>query len=466
MIDSIDIQTALWVVCIVNVSFAVGLLLLRTDRVWDGARLWIVGNLFGLGAATLRLSFEEGLSSPVESILPATLMSLTNLFKIAALVRRRERLRVALAGAALMMFQLICALLDDISDNLNLAFASVGLSLSFLLGWQAWICFAEPRWKRLRGRNLFVASTALIAVFSAIAALRGLGVQAGGVIFSERGPAQINLITALTYIIISHICLISMLTDRLNRIIAVSNLRQRKESRLARQAEAHAREMASLAREKQSLLEVLIHEVRQPLNNAQAALQHAMMTVDLDSSDGANGRRLQAIIDKIVLSLTNAIVGASVLERKSESRLVKTDIGSICELASGDAGLDWEDQIDLVSPLAPVYAEADPVLLRLAVRNLIDNAIKHSAPGRKTGVTIEHAAASGEIEIRVVNWPAEAFTPDRQLFERGVRGSNALSDGRGLGLYIAREIALLHHGSVQAHTNAHGQTEFVLAIRA
>jgi signal transduction histidine kinase len=257
-----------------------------------------------------------------------------------------------------------------------------------------------------------------------------------------------------------------MLTDRLNRIIAVSNLRQRKESRLARQAEAHAREMASLAREKQSLLEVLIHEVRQPLNNAQAALQHAMMTVDLDSSDGANGRRLQTIIDKIVLSLTNAIVGASVLERKSESRLVKTDIGSICELASGDAGLDWEDQIDLVSPLAPVYAEADPVLLRLAVRNLIDNAIKHSAPGRKTGVTIEHAAASGEIEIRVVNWPAEAFTPDRQLFERGVRGSNALSDGRGLGLYIAREIALLHHGSVQAHTNAHGQTEFVLAIRA
>lgn len=466
MIDSIDIQTALWVVCIVNVSFAVGLLLLRTDRVWDGARLWIVGNLFGLGAATLRLSFEGSLSSPVESILPATLMSLTNLFKIAALVRRRERLRVALAGAALMMFQLTCALLDDILDNLNLAFASVGLSLSFLLGWQAWICFAEPRWKRLRGRNLFVASTALIAVFSAIAALRGLGVQAGGVIFSERGPAQINLITALTYIIISHICLISMLTDRLNRIIAVSNLRQRKESRLARQAEAHAREMASLAREKQSLLEVLIHEVRQPLNNAQAALQHAMMTVELDSSDGATGRRLQAIIDKIVLSLTNAIVGASVLERKSESRLVMTDIGSICELASGDAGLDWEDQIDLVSPLAPVYAEADPVLLRLAVRNLIDNAIKHSAPGRKTGVTIEHAAASGEIEIRVVNWPAEAFTPDRQLFERGVRGSNAWSDGRGLGLYIAREIALLHHGSVQAHTNAHGQTEFVLAIRA
>ena len=156
--------------------------------------------------------------------------------------------------------------------------------------------------------------------------------------------------------------------------------------------------MASLAREKQSLLEVLIHEVRQPLNNAQAALQHAMMTVELDSSDGATGRRLQAIIDKIVLSLTNAIVGASVLERKSESRLVMTDIGSICELASGDAGLDWEDQIDLVSPLAPVYAEADPVLLRLAVRNLIDNAIKHSAPGRKTGVTIEHAAGSSAHE--------------------------------------------------------------------
>ena len=103
MTNTFDIQTGLWFVCIVNVSFAVGLLLLRSDRVWDGARLWFVGNLFGLGAALWRISFEPGWISPVESIQPAIFMLLTNLFKVAALVRRRQRLRVAAVGGVVLV---------------------------------------------------------------------------------------------------------------------------------------------------------------------------------------------------------------------------------------------------------------------------------------------------------------------------------------------------------------------------
>lgn len=465
MTTTFDIQTGLWIVCIVNVSFAIGLLLLRSDRVWDGARLWFVGNLFGLGAALWRISFEPGWISPVESIQPAIFMLLTNLFKVAALVRRRQRLRVAAVGGVVIAVQVIAAWLDNPIDDFNLALGSAGLFMALLLAWQGWICFTEPRWKRLRGRNLFVASTALIVVFSVLASLRAFSVRPGAVIFSEAGPAQINLVTVLSYVIFSHICLIAMLMDRLNRTVVVSDLRQRKESRLARQAEAHAHEMAALAQEKQSLLEVLIHEVRQPLNNAQAALQHVMMSLEFDGRDRETGRRLQAIIDKIVLSLTNAIVGASVLERKSQSRLVSTEITAICQLACSDTGPNWADRVELENPDQEIIAEADPVLLRLAIRNLIDNAIKHSASGTKVIVTIVDTVSANKVQIFVANVPAEPFTPDPRLLDRGARGLNASAEGRGLGLYIAHQIAQIHNGRLDAQVGTSGQTEFVLTIR-
>ncbi|WP_204265529.1 hypothetical protein, partial [Enterobacter hormaechei] len=47
------------------------------------------------------------------------------------------------------------------------------------------------------------------------------------------------------------------------------------EQRLRRQIESHAQELDQLLRERSEILDVLAHEVRQPLNNASAALQSA-----------------------------------------------------------------------------------------------------------------------------------------------------------------------------------------------
>jgi len=450
---SIDIQTGFLLICIVNISFAVGFLLLNRNRVWNGAKLWVIGNLVGLGSVILRLYFDAGWHGSLEGILPAVMMSLTNVFKVAALERRRRYPRVAVVGGTLVACLIAVAWLDDLGGP-NFAMGFSGFVIGILLGWQAWICLVDRRWRRLRGSNLFVGSTIVIA----------LGNPSGRVIFSESGAAEFNVVFALAYIVVSHTCLIVMLMDRLSQAIAFGQVRQRKESRLARQAEAHAREMAALAHEKQSLLEVLIHEVRQPLNNAQAALQHAMIAFNAGSSDHAAGQRFQAIIDKVVLSLTNAIVGASVLERKSKSQLVHIDIVAVCQLACSDWGPNWEERVELRSAESTIFVNADPILLRLAVRNLVDNAIKHSAAGHLVRVELRHSADGGAIEISVLNQPAEPFVPEPALFGRGVRGGNATPDGRGLGLFITQEIALLHDAAVQGRVNAAGETEFVITL--
>lgn len=154
------------------------------------------------------------------------------------------------------------------------------------------------------------------------------------------------------------------------------------------------------------------------------------------------------------------------VERRTQSQLVRTDIVSVCELACSDTGLDWRDQIQLISPKDGVFADADPVLLRLAVRNLIDNAQKHSIPDQMIDVVLRLDIAQYVITIAVINSPAQPFEPLPRLFERGIRGRNAKPNGGGLGLYIARQIADIHDGSIRCTVKNDGRTEFEISIPA
>jgi len=144
--------------------------------------------------------------------------------------------------------------------------------------------------------------------------------------------------------------------------------------------------------------------------------------------------------------------------------LVPTDIGLVCQLACSDAGPDWEERIDLVAPNEPIVAPADPVLLRLALRNLLDNAPRHAPPDRKVTMAVQVDDATDQLTISVANWPVDSFAVDNRLFDRGVRGAVPIGEGKGLGLHIVREVALLHHGTINARVRPDQHTEFSLSI--
>lgn len=466
MIPALDLPTILWDFVIINLSFTLGLVLLRADRIWDGASLWIAGNMAILASIAIRLGAYKHPGLVMMSLAPQTLVMTASLLKLLSLSRKRQRPTVAMVGGGLLLAYLIVTWTLGGVPRFNFAIGGATSILTLFLAWQCIVCFRDPRWRGLRGGYLLIATNGLAATYAITVAVRGFDMPQGYAIFHQSSMAQTNLAVSMIYLVITHICLIAMLMAKLNRIVAAGRIREDRQIKLAQQAATHAAEMAAIAQEKQSLLEVLIHEVRQPLNNAQAALQDVMMTLRVKSRDHGAGGRLQAIIDQIVLSLSNAIVGASVLERQRQSSLVTTDIASICQLACSDVGPDWKDRIELVQIEPGIFAQADPILLRLAVRNLIDNALKHSAADARVGVTIGADDASMTVRIAVTNTPNAPFTPTDDLFGRGIRGANASSQGSGLGLYIVREIALLHQGRVEARTTANGLTQFELTIPA
>lgn len=104
MTPVIDISTTLWFAVVVDISMILALLLLRTDRIWDGARFWIAGNLVALLSVLIQLlpGWDVLTGAHNRGTVPASLLMLSHLLKVLALSRRRARLSVVLIGGGVV----------------------------------------------------------------------------------------------------------------------------------------------------------------------------------------------------------------------------------------------------------------------------------------------------------------------------------------------------------------------------
>jgi two-component system sensor histidine kinase QseC len=98
-----------------------------------------------------------------------------------------------------------------------------------------------------------------------------------------------------------------------------------------------------------------------------------------------------------------------------------------------------------------VLVRGNPVLLRIMLRNLIDNAARHTPPG--TSVRIEISKESGRISLSVKdNGPGIPEDELDKLGERFYRPLGTSASGSGLGLSIVRRIAEIHSATLQLAT--------------
>jgi two-component system sensor histidine kinase KdpD len=92
---------------------------------------------------------------------------------------------------------------------------------------------------------------------------------------------------------------------------------------------------------------------------------------------------------------------------------------------------------------------ADPELIRLVVNQLLDNACKYSTPG--SPITLRISRQSSYVALRVLSKGNSIQPSEKQkIFDRFYRGANGhrMAPGTGLGLFVARKIALAHGGTL------------------
>jgi signal transduction histidine kinase len=117
---------------------------------------------------------------------------------------------------------------------------------------------------------------------------------------------------------------------------------------------------------------------------------------------------------------------------------------------------------------APIVG--DRGLLERLVLNLLDNAIKYSSPESTVEVTMGGTPDAHTVSV-VDHGPGIAAEDAERIFERFFRGdvartrtADSLTDGAGLGLAIARRIAVAHGGRLVLMSSRKGRTEFSMSL--
>lgn len=243
---------------------------------------------------------------------------------------------------------------------------------------------------------------------------------------------------------------------------------------LARASEAEAKAMSELQhareqalaqlKERSDMLDVLAHEVRQPLNNASAALQAATAELSRDGKLTAAEplRRAELVLNEVQLSIGNTLAVASLLVGGQRIEGVDTDIDALIEVAIADLPPNEAHRVRIERETNTQTASMEPGLMRLALRNLLSNALRCSPPGAEVIVRVSDSDEPLALILDVIDRgpgidPARLATlaagmPPRA--ERDARGRR-----RGLGLHIVQRVMELHGGSLRiARTGPEGTT--------
>lgn len=226
------------------------------------------------------------------------------------------------------------------------------------------------------------------------------------------------------------------------------DLSERRKAEEDRLQLAHAQEALRLRDE---FLSIASHELRTPLValqlqvdslRAQAGDFPARHVEKLDRA-GRNIHRLAALITALLdvsriatgkLSLRKTHTALGDIVGEAIDRLQDNALAARCEVGAN---------------LEPgVIASWDPLRLGQLVSNLLTNAFKYAARSR-VDVTL---AREGDIAVlrfedRGPGIPAGAH---ERIFERFERAAPEHQGGMGLGLYVAREIAQAHGGTITA----------------
>ncbi len=189
------------------------------------------------------------------------------------------------------------------------------------------------------------------------------------------------------------------------------------------------------------------HQIRTPLTALSAQLDLLEPAVA-----GEDGRRhLARVQDRLreLSRLTNQLLShAMVIHRADVVQLKAVDLVDVARRAFRSAipiTIDHDTLVSFDAPQGPVMVLGDPVSLREAIANCIDNALTHGVVSRlEVRVVVRDGRAMIEVEDDGPGIPAEDWPHMLQRFATTRAGDG----GTGLGFAIAAEVMAAHGGEL------------------
>lgn len=234
-------------------------------------------------------------------------------------------------------------------------------------------------------------------------------------------------------------------------------------------AESVQRYSSEMTASRDMFLAVLGHDLRGPLSGI--AISTLLLTKPgLDDaarfSAAARIRRASAEMGGLITDLleyTRTRLGAGM-----PMELAACDLGAVCEEALESIRTGFPEQRFVQTLSGDLNLQADASRVRQALSNLLSNAVQHG--DRRAPIALGAVGEADDVVVTVCN-QGEPIAPDAHaaIFEPLVRASTAAAQSQersktslGLGLFIVREIALGHGGTVEVQSTAETGTVFTL----
>ncbi|MEI7784062.1 MAG: ATP-binding protein [Betaproteobacteria bacterium] len=254
----------------------------------------------------------------------------------------------------------------------------------------------------------------LIAYFSAVG---GSGVQ-------HFGDWRLN------GMYISLFTFVCVMMER-NHLAAIKN-RQLEQLRLEG---ANSRQLDAQLRDRQSLIDMLTHELKNPLATIRFALSSLRAGAGSDAhmhkrlnSIGSSAARMDKVLEHV--ALVNQIEMSQVPTTPTVSHAAEV-VGQVLAQMELSRAIDIDIQADS-------YFSGDAQMIRTILENLLRNADAYGLPEQATLLRVGSDAAFTELEVSNAV-AADAMPDETRIFERYYRHSSSLRlPGMGIGLSLVK----------------------------
>lgn len=224
-----------------------------------------------------------------------------------------------------------------------------------------------------------------------------------------------------------------------------------------------------LERSRSTFVGMLGHDLRSPLSVIMNSAEIVLLTDDRDAHKRAaesirrNGRHMNQMITDL-LDFSRTRLGAP-LGVSPEP----TDLGALCREIVHEMAVAYDDREIKLETRGDLGGEWDAGRIRQMLSNLIKNALEHgdaSAP-----IAVMAGGVDGDVTLAVTNeGPPIPFASRHVIFDPLVRDTEqpyskkARASGLGLGLYIVKQVAEVHGGTVTLESNEQDGTTFTVRL--
>lgn len=197
------------------------------------------------------------------------------------------------------------------------------------------------------------------------------------------------------------------------------------------------------------------HQMRTPLAALRAQAQLA-----LDEDDPREMRRSLEAIERNATHmsrlLNQLLSDASVIHRANLQRYANVDLAEVVHQALHEALPQSQPRprVQLAIASEAALVRGDALLLREAIKNLIDNACKYGGDG---ALQVALTCEARDCVVTVADHgPGIAAADAERVFERFARGEGAAAGGAGLGLAIVKRVVDGHGGRIDLSNRVGG----------